>query len=312
MSDTKTQEEQARQRQKEYNYMTSGILKDRKMHMLASIHFNHWGNSLFLISAIVTLAQAGLAIVAQAGFKSVTQEEREVLQSNITMSISFLAAFSVFWQSLVKNWNYNGRASLHDSAASALGHLLKTADLKGRQEKAELKVKAKGTTTDADSAKGKESKNTDLLDQLVKQYEQAIESCHSFVPSRIVAAFELLDNQIAVCNRQVDTGANTGDKVRVQWEKVYPTLYKELYATIITQWCWPYFVPNPKTVVKQTIDRYEKKVNTGLLDILLKRNSEIDTKYGAVSESSDTNTNTNALSENNNITIQEKYGVSKI
>ena len=136
-----TQEEHDRKR--EYNYMTCSILKDRKMHMLASLHFNYRGNRVFMASAILTLIQTGLAILAQADLKSFEEDEDkwekkwEDHQNNITVSIAFLAAFSVFWQSLVKNWNYNWRASLHDSAAAALGKLaVQTSELRRRQEKA--------------------------------------------------------------------------------------------------------------------------------------------------------------------------------
>ncbi len=315
-----TEEEHARK--KEYNYMTSSILKDRKMHMLASLHFNGRGSVVFLKSAIVTLIQAGLAILAQSDLNI---DNWAVHQSNITVAIAFLAAYSVFWQSLVKNWNYNGRASLHDSAAAALGKLHKTSELRRRQEKA---LKNKGTSggavsetqspseeekteevADDDAAaaagsdattgapaggdtkpdsveKKKEFMDSSLFDQLVKQYEQALEGCNSFIPPGIVAAFELLDNQIGVCKRKIDTGLDTGHKVRVEWEKVYPTLYRELYATIITQPGWPLRVPNPQTVVKKTLKRFkdgvkdEKQENIDLLGILLERNKEIETKYG--------------------------------
>jgi len=299
-------------RKKEYNYMTSNILKDRKMHMLASLHFNGRGGIVFLKSAIVTLIQAGLAILAQADLDITNWS---VHQSNITVAIAFLAAYSVFWQSLVKNWNYNGRASLHESAAAALGKLYKTSELRRRQEKA---LKNKGTfggdavsetqspseeekteetaadddaladgDTKPDSGEGKkEFMDSNLFDQLVKQYEQALEGCTSFVPPGIVAAFELLDNQIGICKRKIDTGLDTGHKIRVEWEKVYPTLYRELYATIITQSGWPILVPDPQKVVKKTLDKFkdEKQVNIELLDILVKRNLGIEKKYKEVGE----------------------------
>ena len=70
-----TQEEHDRKR--EYNYMTCSILKDRKMHMLASLHFNYRGNRVFMAmaSAILTLIQTGLAILAQADLKSFEEDE---------------------------------------------------------------------------------------------------------------------------------------------------------------------------------------------------------------------------------------------
>jgi len=99
-----------------------------------------------------------------------------------------------------------------------------------------------------------------------------------------VAAFELLDNQIGVCKRKIDTGLDTEHKVRVEWEKVYPTLYRELYATIITQHSWPLRVPNPKYVVEETLKRFKTKLKPELLDILIERNSEIEQKYKKVEE----------------------------
>ncbi len=308
--------------------------------MLASLHFNKLGNLIFFISAFITLVQAGLAIIAQTELKGYPEEDWEKHQSNLTVSIAFLAAFSVFWQSLVKNWNFNGRASLHDSAAAALGKLFKTAELKRRQEKAcktKKKAKAKAvaasgiassfvsvpglspsassltkppTPDDGDdfNPNPKESKqrqsnltlgsetsgdpstpapapspedveDSNLFEQLVKQYEQALEGCTSFIHPRIVSAYELLDNKITVCKRKIDRGVENEDRVTVEWEKVYPTLYKELYATIITQPLWPYRVPNPKHVVNLTLQRFKAEVQPELLGILLDRNDEIEKKY---------------------------------
>ena len=223
-----------------------------------------------MASAILTLIQTGLAILAQADLKSFEEDEDkwekkwEDHQNNITVSIAFLAAFSVFWQSLVKNWNYNGRASLHDSAAAALGKLYKTSELRRRQEKA-LKNNGSsgGAASKAQSSQGQDKEslekasqsndaastlapadddgdgdtnsdeenqdfmNSNLFDQLVKQYKQALEGCTSFIPPGIVAAFELLDNQIGVCKRKIDTGLDTGHKIRVDW--VIIVAYNSLY-----------------------------------------------------------------------------------
>ena len=111
----------------QFDFMMSEILKERKKHTLASLHFNTFGGITFLFSALVTLAQAFMASFGQAGFGDYNM---------INTAIACLAAFSVFIQSLIKNWNFKGRATLHDSAAAALGKIYKSARLKARTKAA--------------------------------------------------------------------------------------------------------------------------------------------------------------------------------
>jgi hypothetical protein len=121
------------------------------------------------------------------------------------------------------------------------------------------------------------------LTTLTKQFEQAIESCSSQVPAEIAAAFELLDNRVGVCKRKVNNPRKSSENnSQVEWEKVYPTLYRQLTATIISQPLWPYKYPNAEKVVSQTMDKYFNDLdNTVLLKKLLARNREIDEQYEA-------------------------------
>ena len=68
-----------------------------------------------------------LAVLAQSDWYS------ERTQSSYTICISVLAAFSVFWQSLVKQLDYGGRAMLHNSAAMALTKIFKLATMRARE-----------------------------------------------------------------------------------------------------------------------------------------------------------------------------------
>ena len=56
--------EQKRKRQ--FDYMTSTVLKEREERVLAGVHYSALGNLVFIISALVTLFQAILASVAQS------------------------------------------------------------------------------------------------------------------------------------------------------------------------------------------------------------------------------------------------------
>lgn len=51
-----------------------------------------------------------------------------------SVSIAILASVSIFWQSLMKQLDYGGRASLHDSAANSLTKILKLATLRSREQ----------------------------------------------------------------------------------------------------------------------------------------------------------------------------------
>ena len=258
----------------QFDFMMSEILKERKKHTLASLHFNTFGGITFLFSALVTLAQAFMASFGQAGFGDYNM---------INTAIACLAAFSVFIQSLIKNWNYSGRATLHDSASAALGKIYKNARLKARKKAASVEVEDSGSKSPQDG--GDDSNITNLLESLVAQFEQATESCTSLVPAKITSAFDLLDNAIEVSKRKVDD-AEAMDKeqqTRVEWEGIYSTLYRELTAVIISKRGWPYRIPDPKKVVKETMENYSKMGTKDdkifLLDTLLTRNELINKKY---------------------------------
>lgn len=316
-------------RRKQFDYLTSDVLKEKKKHTLAHMHYKACGNIIFYVSAGITLAQAVLATLAQSAFKGE--------QEKMNISIAILAAFSVFWQSLIKHWGHDGNSSMHESAATALGKIYNVALLRARQEKVDKKKVAvngtkpndgiesainkgksggkdsSGSTTNvaadgigireeekrtesrppsagsgSDSIDGGsgDSGNTqmpydDLSTRLTKQFEQAIESCTSQVPVKIAAAFELLDNRVGVCKRKVDNPRKSSvNDSQIEWEKVYPTLYRQLTATIIAQRFWPYFNPDPEKVVDLTMKKYLKELESNaLLKKLLSRNREIDSQY---------------------------------
>ena len=331
------EEHEEHQRKQYFDYLTSDLLKEKKKHTLATAHFLACGDIIFYTSTLITLVQAVLAVLAQSQFKK--------SQDEMNIAIAILAAFSVFWQSLIKHWNYGGKSMMHESAATALGKIHGAALLRSRLETVNMaKVSSKGTRTNGDIANtgddnnmsgsntigasnnvvtgggeedeksteslhldhpevtpGEEDSNDDgsgLIEGdssdtqtapvgykgLMKQFEQATASCTSQVPAQIAAAFELLDNRVGACKRKVHNPRKSSENydIKVEWEKVYPSLYRQLTATIIAQPFWPYKYPDPETVVNETLKKYTRDLKeTALLDDLLKSNLEIDKKYDA-------------------------------
>jgi len=283
--------------------MTSDLLKERQMHLLASAHFGAWSNLVFVISATMTLIQAGLATVAQANLYS------DVAQSAFNITIALLASISVFWQSFVKHWDYGGKATLHESASSALEKIYNVALLRAREETANFygdttddevtspaetndadgsgKVEEGGTTTNAKSNASDEdnvtNESSNIFETLTKQFEQAVEHGEE-VPMQIACAFQILDTRVGACKKEIVSKARGDNSIqdgcRVRWEKIYPALYQTLTATITNQPGWPYFLPNAEKVVDKAMVKFQN-LDANLLGSLLERNRTIDENYRA-------------------------------
>jgi len=291
-------------KKKDFDMLTSSVLMEQQKHLLASLHFKAvYDRLLFIPSICLTLVSGILAILlAQPGM----YDERT--QTVFTIWIAVLASISVFWQSLMKQLNYSGRASLHDSTAIALSRIYKLAKMRSREqqisdsdktynngsknseqihglESAEEGVSLMlgetnpdGTTKENyNSSSGKSGEDHGTLS---KQFDQALQGCTSFVPIKVTAAFDSLDSRINVCNKRLMPSAC--QKPKVAWEKVYPALYHQLTLTIIGSKLWPYSAPEAGWAVDEAIKDFQAQ-DACLLKVLINRTLEIDTQYGLVS-----------------------------
>lgn len=276
-------------RKRQFDYMTSDVLKERQMHLLASAHFGAWSNLVFVISATMTLIQAGLATVAQANLYS------DVAQSAFNITIALLASISVFWQSFVKHWDYGGKAILHESASSALEKIYNVALLRAREETANIycgggttdglvdEVTSPAETNNEEGEDNVTNESSNIFETLTKQFEQAVEHGEE-VPMQIACAFQILDTRVGACKKEIVSKARGDNSIqdgcRVRWEKIYPALYQTLTATITNQPGWPYFLPNAEKVVDKAMVKFQN-LDANLLGSLLERNRTIDENYRA-------------------------------
>lgn len=301
----------AKNKKKEFNYLMSAVLLEQQKHLLASLHFKGFNNHfLFLPSIGLTLASATLALFAQSQLVSPYN------QMVCTISVAIVAAFSVFWQSLMKQLDYGGRAMLHDSTATALGNILKNAEIKRREQKMkevralistgrseqsrdgpmdlELAEGIQGTRgltsqdgggdTPSEDATSKKPAPDDPVagdgdhSTLARQFEQAVQGCTSVVPINISAAFHALDTRVNVRNKKLVPTENANPKIA--WEMVFPALYHQLTLTIIGSKMWPYFVPGANWAVNKAIKDFQN-LDAGLMKGLVERTHEIDKEYSS-------------------------------
>lgn len=296
-----------KKKKKDFDYMTSSLLMEHQKNLLASLHFKAcYDHLLFIPSIGITLGTGILAVLAQSGLYP------ERTQSLFTLCIAILASFSVFWQSFMKQLDYGGRASLHDSAATALTHILSLAKIRSREQQiTELNnAFSRSGSTELESVEGGVPVTTGVTNQdgsgniseeegnvasvkstevpvvdgedpstLSKQFEQATQGCTSVVPIRITAAFDAIESRINVCNKRLVTSGNV--KPRIAWEKVYPALYHQLTLTIIGSKLWPYVVPGADWAVEKTIANFQAQ-DACLLKVLVKRTQLIDDQYNSL------------------------------
>ena len=307
--DTENVEPPEKKKKRQFDYMTSDVLGAKQKHLLAGRHYSSLGNIVFVVSALMTLLQATLATLAQA------KNTSEIFQSNCNIAIALLSAFSVFWQSFAKHWDYSGKAGLHDSASKALAKIYNVANLRAREQQAVCKNGEEGEDADdVPPAKPQpllstigeadygpvdqdDSSNIIVIDD---EGEEDVLNDPLHLNDNASNAFQSMTQQFEQategCNSMVPVkitaafeildariGAckkeivNRGDQKtpKVKWEKVLPSLYTMLTTTIISSFGWPYLLPNPEKVVDKTMEKYQL-MNTNLLESLLNRRSEID------------------------------------
>ncbi|KAL7551148.1 hypothetical protein ACHAWF_014347 [Thalassiosira exigua] len=304
---------------KDFDYLTTGVLKENQKHLLASLHFRAiYDRLLFVPSIGITLVSGILAVLAQSGLYS------DAINTRCTLSVAVLAAFSVFWQSLMKQLDFGGRASLHDSAAMALSRIYKVALMKSREQRIEELDSAlagraidreqvtrdvsadlgkveegspsmmeedpnngdstfeeRGTVSNAGSMKAiKSVPDGDDHLTLSKQFQQATQSCTSVIPIKISTAFNALESRIYVCNKKLVPCGNV-NQPKIAWERVYPALYHQLTLTIIGSKWWPYRVPDANWAVTKTIEDFDAH-DAFLLEVLVKRANTIENEYNSL------------------------------
>lgn len=296
VADINREQTLAQKKKKVFDFLTSSVLMAQQKHLLASLHFKAcYNNLLFVPSIAITLVAGILSVVVQADFAS------EIVKTTCALMITVLAGFSVFWQSLMKQLDYGGRASLHDSAANALHKIFINATMHAREEsmkdldhkQAVLSERRQSTlSTGSQNIGDASSLKTPLLavsaeekgaggeehSSLSKQFEQATQGCTSVVPIKITAAFNSLESRINVCNKNLVSG---GAKSKISWEKVYPALYHQMTLTIIGSRLWPYVVPDAKWAVNKTIKDFQS-MDGYLLKVVVDRAQMIDDHYSTV------------------------------
>merc|ERR1712238_268019 len=111
------------------NYLDVRILSVQQQHKLAALHYDAIHDYCFFFpSVLVTLLSGILAILTKS-----TLVPNDKTETVIALVIAILAILSTLIQSLMKQFNFSGRAGFHSSCASALRKLYMYSKLDARE-----------------------------------------------------------------------------------------------------------------------------------------------------------------------------------
>jgi len=273
------------------NYLQVLILQEEQQQKLSALHFDAIHDYVFFFpSVIITLLGGILAILVKS-----TLVTSGKTQTVIALVIAILSIVSTFFQSLMKQFDFSGRAGFHDSCARALNKLLLFSKLDAREAayNSIFKSLSTGTTLsvgknklaeeDHDESKkpsakkGKDDAKDDVKKgddgtkkgdddehkksdgSLVAQFRQAVDTCSSVVPIEISMAFKIMRTRLELVNK-----STLIHKVhaKVDFSIVLPSLVYALSNTIVTYKGFPILLPDPEWAVDTTLKDWKKHLKS--------------------------------------------------
>mmetsp|Transcript_20178 Transcript_20178/g.22342 ORF Transcript_20178/g.22342 Transcript_20178/m.22342 type:complete len:432 (+) Transcript_20178:69-1364(+) len=271
------------------NYLQVLILAEEQQQKLSALHFDAVHDNVFFFpSVIITLMSGILAILVKS-----TLVTSGKTQTVIALVIAILSIVSTFFQSLMKQFDFSGRAGFHESCARALNKLFMFSKLEAREAAynnifkslstgktlsvgknklaEEHHDESKGAKDDSKKPPAKKGKDDAKKEDdgkkkdddehkkddgsLSAQFRQAVDTCDSVVPIEISSAFKIMRARLELVNKSTMI-----HKVhaKVDFSIILPSLIYALSNTIVSYKGFPIFLPDPEWAVDTTLKDWKK------------------------------------------------------
>jgi len=299
-----------------FNFITTKILKEQQQQKLAAMHYSAVHERvLFVPSILLTLMSAVLAILVKSSLIP-----GDNTQTWIAFTIAIISIMSTFVQSLMKQLDLSGRASSHEAASTNLKKLYEFLILSKKEQRYNSIYKSLKTgrrlsennnlekfddfVKNGDKGEGDEEKNhstkhsagkekektpndsdeseANHLGSICSQFRLVTESCTSPVPVNISTAFDMIEARINLVNTSMMVSKKQS---KIDFSKVFPTIYYQLTMTLIQSRIFPTRIPSPEWIVKKTFKDWraqlvsEEDTSAQILDSLYARDDVIN-NYG--------------------------------
>jgi len=240
-------------------------------HTLASIYFSNQNFYVF------TVTQASFTMMASIGaFAASSDLLTPISKVWLNLAVGSISAMVVFLQTMNGVCGFGERAGQHQNLAIDLRDLrddiallkLKLQKVKADKEKAKAQHgDGYSYTTDSDDDSNSdededEEVNKDNFESIQQRYQQSLAGCKSNCPMELSEAFRGLNSHLMVTKSLDNNLYMTQVYGHSKHENLlYLKAYDLLSAEILTYYFFPLILPNPKSMVKQTMARLNTELN---------------------------------------------------
>jgi hypothetical protein len=215
-----------------------GIEQERHLHKLAAQNLHAVNNWLIFLPCISLTLLSGLLVLIFEADLNVSEEAK--VYSSIAVGIASL--FAVFLQAISKMLDLGTRGTFHDVTATAMKRLSE-----------EIVLTLSST----------ESIPPEYVALISEKLGQALDGCPSPIPYKLEAAFSSVSDRMVLMLKP-PTGQPARKHVhKLDYMRLYSTLYDELNAEIIHSWAWPFMLPRPRSASEAALRHFKAIISEG-------------------------------------------------
>lgn len=215
-----------------------GIEQERHMHKLAGQNLKAVHNWLMFVPCAALTLFSGLIVLIFEAELNVTDDAR--VYSSIAVGIASLLA--VFLQAVSKMLDMGTRGSLHAITATTLKRLSEDIIL---------------------TLSSTETVPSEYVALMSEKFGQALDSCPSPLPYKLEASFSAVSDRMVLMLKP-PTGQPARKYVhKLDYMRLYSTVYDELNAEIIHSGAWPFMFPRPRSASEAALRNFKAIITEG-------------------------------------------------
>jgi hypothetical protein len=215
-----------------------GIEQERHMHKLAAQNLHAVHNWLLFVPCIALSLLSGLLVLIFEAEINVSDDAR--VYSSIAVGIASL--LGVFLQAVSRMLDMGTRGTIHDVTSSAMKRLSE-----------EILLTLSSTDTIP----------SEYVALISEKLGQALDGCTSAIPYKLESAYSSVSDRMILMLKPPAGQPARKHVHKLDYMRLYSTLYDELNAEIIHFWAWPFMFPRPRAASEAAIRHFKAIITEG-------------------------------------------------
>jgi len=215
-----------------------GIEQERHMHKLAAQNLRAVHNWFLFVPCIVLTLLSGLTVLTFEADLDIPADAQ--IYSSIAVGVA--ALMGVFLQAVSKMLDLGTRGTIHDITAATMKRL---------SEEILLTL----SSTEAITA--------EYVALISEKLGQALDGCTSPIPYKLEAAYSSVSDRMVLMLRPPAGQPARKHLNKLDYMRLYSTLYDELNTEIIHFWAWPFMFPRPRSASEAALRHFKAIITEG-------------------------------------------------